>query len=62
MTPHPRAAVAAAVGDLTAAGPRTLLVIPDDDVPSSSGRRAGAPDDDEMVQVQLVRPLPAGRR
>ena len=41
---------------------RTLVIANDNNYPFSSGRRTGAPDDNEIIQVRLPRPLPAGRR
>jgi len=41
--------------------PRTLLVANDNNFPFSSGRRAGAPDDNELVEIRLPAPLPRGR-
>ena len=40
---------------------RTLVIANDNNFPFSSGRRAGAPDDNELIQVRLPRPLPGGR-
>ena len=37
---------------------RTLVIANDNNFPFSSGRRTGAPDDNEIVQVRLPRPLP----
>jgi hypothetical protein len=41
---------------------RTLVIANDNNFPFSSGRRTGAPDDNEIIQVRLPRPIPAGRR
>ena len=36
---------------------RTLLVANDNNLPFSSGRRPGAPDDNELIKIRLARPL-----
>jgi glycerophosphoryl diester phosphodiesterase len=36
---------------------RTLVIANDNNFPFSSGRRAGAPDDNELISVRLPRPL-----
>jgi hypothetical protein len=41
---------------------RTLLVANDNNFPFSSGRRPGAPDDNEIIEIRLPRPLTAGSR
>jgi hypothetical protein len=38
---------------------RTLVIANDNNYPFSSGRRTGAPDDNEIIQVRLPRPLHA---
>lgn len=43
---------------------RTLVVANDNNYPFSSGRRPGAPDDNELIVIRLPEPLPplrAGR-
>ncbi len=40
---------------------RTLVIANDNNYPFSSGRRTGAPDDNEVIQVRLPRPV-TGRR
>lgn len=41
--------------------PRTLVLANDNNFPFSSGRRPGAPDDNEIIEVRLPAPLPRGR-
>lgn len=40
---------------------RTLVIANDNNFPFSSGRRPGAPDDNEIIEVRLPAPLPRGR-
>ena len=41
--------------------PRTLVVVNDNNFPFSSGRRPGAPDDTEIIEIRLPAPLPRGK-
>ena len=40
---------------------RTLVIENDNNYPFSSGRRTGAPDDNEIIQIRLPRPIPGTR-
>lgn len=46
------------IESLLVADRRTLVVANDNNFPFSSGRRPGAPDDNEIIQIRLPRPLP----
>jgi hypothetical protein len=41
---------------------RTLVIANDNNFPFSSGRRPGAPDDNEIIRIRLPRPLTTGSR
>lgn len=49
------------IEDVLVAGPRTLLVINDNNFPFSSGRTPGVADDNEFILVRLPRPLASHR-
>ena len=49
------------IESLLVEGRRSLVIANDNNFPFSSGRRPGAPDDNEIIQVRLPRPLPGAR-
>jgi hypothetical protein len=49
------------IESLLVKNPRTLVVANDNNFPFSSGRRPGSPDDTEIIEIRLPRPLPRGK-